>query len=271
MAQSIWFSGLAVGRMCGSWIQKIAGQLLPLPPKSPVHPTTTRKRKRNPTLETPSPVVEKKRGEGNAGEDAKVRDDYKCRITGRQNTVDGAHVYSSYLIQKDPSAEVRGYNGHLWRVLGMFFEGPMVQQWKSELFDEEGPRADTCRNVLTLSKEVHDGWNDGYFVLKPSAPSLDGRAMEIYYQEEGEINVPLTTSPPQTPLTFNNWELTYQSRPPGEPVWLVKSEDRILFKTEDPGNYPLTSYQLLEMQWYLTRINRSAGGAQHTESAGDEE
>ncbi|KAH8805894.1 hypothetical protein F5884DRAFT_755445 [Xylogone sp. PMI_703] len=60
-----------------------------------------------------------------------------------------------------------GYNEYLWKVLEMFFSDQKLQTtWKSELFQYEAPLPDTYRNVLMLSKEMHAGWNNGYFALR---------------------------------------------------------------------------------------------------------
>lgn len=142
----------------------------------------------------------------------------------------------------------------------MFWSEEKVNTWYKLLYDEDGePLLDTRKKPITLRNEIHESWNQGFFALKPSLPSEDGKKMEvaIYFLDKlnspRRENVPLTTPPPGSPSELTECYIHHYHT--GQ---RLVSGDKILITTDDPEKLPLPSYDLLEMQWVLTRLMRMA-------------
>ncbi|KAH8806056.1 hypothetical protein F5884DRAFT_886538 [Xylogone sp. PMI_703] len=123
-------------------------------------------------------------------------------------------------------------------------------------------------NVITLTSTLHSAWNKGIFAFKPSLPSADGMKIElgIFFLDKmdkpARTNIPWTQSPPESPRYLDGL-CEFRNEP--SPSKQILSGDKIIITTEDPQRYTLSSYELLEMQWVLTRLTRMAGGAEARE------
>ncbi|KAH8821370.1 hypothetical protein F5884DRAFT_745694 [Xylogone sp. PMI_703] len=141
----------------------------------------------------------------------------------------------------------------------MFWNEDQIKSWKGQLYDEDGdPELETCANLICLQPTLHNAWGAGRFALYP-----------IFWQRKhtGEVPVPPSTSPPETPEFVDGERVAYAFRDGN-----ICSGDMIVVTTDDPCERPLPSFELLKMQWFLTRIVGMAGAADvHEEVDGDDD
>ncbi|CAM6004123.1 unnamed protein product [Sphagnum balticum] len=139
-----------------------------------------------------------------------------------------------------------------------------VTAWEAKLFpqgiSEKGLEA--VYNLISLSPCVHAAWGRGLFALKPISESDDKKTLTVqfFWQEKQKGPLPkisLTTTPIST-----------QGLEQAAGVWLfdknkkqIRSGDCFELQTDDPIQKPLPSFELLELQWFLQRIQGMAGAA----------
>jgi hypothetical protein len=139
---------------------------------------------------------------------------------------------------------------------------------------------DDCKNMITLSRDIHADWNHGNFALKPISLSSDHKTLqlavfiqEILLRQENAnlqtdpIALDLCTDPPSTEglCSFHptrDEELTCIPKHLGGELGKVRTGDIITLKTSDPERLPLPDWDLLLMQWKLHRLVRLSGAAE---------
>jgi hypothetical protein len=157
-----------------------------------------------------------------------------------------------------------------WTLLDLFWGRDRVDKWRRKIFpNSENPNTgvDEVFNLICLTPDAHDMWNEGRFALKPLELSKDNTELTVKffwqvpnkYQPTSRID--LLTEPASSKgliegagrwLTYKDDGLTHN----------ICSGQVFTFKTTDPKNLPLPSMELLEMQWYLQRLVAMSGAAE---------
>jgi hypothetical protein len=203
---------------------------------------------------------------------AKKRDNFTCVITGRAGALEVAHIYPFFSLKG--REEGFGPRKIFWTSLRCFWSEDKVTTWEIELFpsgiNELG--IERVYNLITLSDEVHDVWNQGAFALKPISLSEDKTTLTVQFFWQKKLAgtpamVPLSTRPESTE-GLNEIEdkhgygtIWLATKIGSQMVRAIKSGDFFDFKTDDPVVKPLPSIKLLEMQWFLQRVAGMAGAA----------
>lgn len=148
--------------------------------------------------------------------------------------------------------------------------GNKVDAWMSEVFEKNKPY-ESCKNLITLSPDVHVAWQKALFALKPISLSIDEKRLEAQlfwmpsYKHSGLIDP--RRVPDQMPDSIEEWKLfDFKAE------CLIRSGHTIIMKTDDPVKKSLPSVRLLQMQWtFQCLINMSAAGEQEDLSGFDED
>lgn len=151
----------------------------------------------------------------------------------------------------------------------MFWTPDRVESWKREIV---GLR-ERCENMITLSKDAHELWGEARFALRP-LQLVNARTLRVQFFWQQKANnsideVDLLKEPMSSeglkksngmhmPLTTSEGEGDRDS-PQYEPI---RSGYEFDIVTEDPKNFPLPSWQLLEMQWHLQRVAAMSGAGE---------
>lgn len=177
--------------------------------------------------------------------------------------IEVAHIYPHHSMkqkEEDKSAPRHAF----WDVLGVFWSKEKIATWEAKLFpqgiSEKGK--EEVYNLISLAPTVHAIWGRGLFALKPVSKSADNKTLKVrFFWQEKQGHFPkidLTT----TPISTKCLEQTAG-------VWLfdkngkkIQSGDDFELQTDDPEQKPLPSFELLELQWFLHRIQGMAGAAE---------
>jgi hypothetical protein len=156
-----------------------------------------------------------------------------------------------------------------WGHLKNFWSKEKVAAWEAELFPagiyEFG--IERVYNLISLSPEVHRMWSRGAFALKPISESDDKMILEVqFFWQKKQTDTQQTMSLLTTPFSTEGLDQNVGAFDRG--AWLsrygtrrIKSGDYFKLQTDDPETKPLPSFQLLELQWFLQRIQGMAGAA----------
>ncbi|KAB8229436.1 HNH endonuclease signature motif containing protein [Aspergillus alliaceus] len=196
---------------------------------------------------------------GKAKKLCRERDQNTCVVTANGITAEVAHIYTHCLNPLDSQNQDR--NRIFWSVLKLFWSKAMVESWKSAVLGPMGTEA--CQNMLCLSPTVHRRWQKAHFALKPVDKSDNGKEMTVqfFYLLRGKYaqQTKLETRPDETcHLTPG---IMYNEKA-GAAIY---SGQKLVIKTADPQRHPLPSFDLLQMQWILTRIVAMSGAADDIE------
>lgn len=146
-----------------------------------------------------------------------------------------------------------------------------VEAWEAELFPagihEFG--IERVYNLITLSRGAHDMWARGAFALKPISESDDKTTLKLQFfwqkkQQEAQTAMSLLTTPFSTEGLSQNTDVfngVAKLLREDENVAAIRSGDYFTLQTNDPATKPLPSFTLLELQWFLQRIQGMAGAA----------
>jgi hypothetical protein len=164
--------------------------------------------------------------------------------------------------------KIFGLRHIFWNQLRVFWPEETVAAWTAELFpqgiNEMG--VETVYNLITLSKTAHGYWNRGAFALKPISINEDKTTLKIQFFWQKKQNTQATMSLLTMPFSTKDLNqnegafehgvtrLSYDDK-------RIQSGDIFELKTDDAIARPLPSFQLLEMQWFLTRVVGMAGAA----------
>ena len=148
-----------------------------------------------------------------------------------------------------------------WRHLASFWCPDRIERWKKTAMGPSG--TEVLENVMCLSRESHGLWGKARFALQPVELSVDRKALTVRFFWIPVSKYMKTMDLKATPFLPSNLGHT------GKRIKLFDCEsekpicsgDIITMKTSDPDEYPLPSFALLEMQWFLTRALGLSGAA----------
>jgi hypothetical protein len=156
-----------------------------------------------------------------------------------------------------------------------FWPQEKIAAWEAELFPvglcEFG--IERVYNLITLSRGAHDMWARGAFALKPISESDNKTTLKVQFfwqkkQQEAQTAMSLLTTPFSTEGLSQNAEVLggaaaklFKEDEGDENVPAIRSGDYFTLQTDDPETKPLPSFTLLELQWFLQRIQGMAGAA----------
>jgi HNH endonuclease len=149
-----------------------------------------------------------------------------------------------------------------WSHLRLFWSEEKVTAWEAKLFPQGiGEKGhEEVYNLISLAPTVHAIWGQGLFALKPISESEDKKTLilQFFWQENQKAPLPkmsLTT----TPISTQGLQQTAG-------VWLfdkngnkIQTGDYFKLHTDDPVQKPLPNFEILELQWFLHRIQGMAG------------
>jgi hypothetical protein len=164
----------------------------------------------------------------------------------------------------------------IWDLLFLFWDEDRVMKWRNTIFsDAENPSVgvEGCFNLISLSHDAHDLWNQGLFALKPLKLSRDQKKLTVqfFWQVQGNYEIESQIDLLTEPTSSEDLEVAVNKS--GERHWLtrlendglpprmIRSGETFTFTTKDPKNLPLPSLELLEMQWVLQRLVGMSGAA----------
>jgi hypothetical protein len=191
-----------------------------------------------------------------------------CVLTG-SDIVEVAHIYPFSQLRY-PEEDTFGARHIFWDHLKDFWPEEKVATWVAQLFPRGlcGIGDERVDNRITLSSFAHDLWNGGAFALKPVSMSDDKTALTVqFFWQKRQANTKPAMSLLTTPYSTRGLEHNtatgaginrlHDERRREE----IKSGDVFELKTDDTAAKPLPSFQLLELQWFLTRVVGMAGAA----------
>jgi hypothetical protein len=201
---------------------------------------------------------------------AKERDGKMCVLTG-SGLVEVAHIYPFSQL-KYPEEDTFGARHIFWDHLKNFWPEEKVTTWIAQLFPRGLCRTGDERvdNQITLSRDAHGLWNRGAFALKPISISDDKTTLEVqFFWQKRQANTKPAMSLLIMPYSTRGLEQDDTTTDAGINVLhderrqgvKIKSGDVFELKTDDVAQQPLPSFQLLELQWFLTRVVGMAGAA----------
>ncbi|PWY64005.1 hypothetical protein BO83DRAFT_382289 [Aspergillus eucalypticola CBS 122712] len=240
-------------------------------------PTTPSKRKASKS-ESPSPtkiprVTNPGLQRSKTAEDiAKARDNGRCVVTQMGEPVQICHIYPHSMGEK-----TGGERDEFWMLLQAFWPVNKIEQWKNDIFGPKG--TEMPQNLLCLSNIVHDLWGKARLAFEPVEMAADGTSLTIRFwwlpgtKLHGRVALCVPPSLPASlkasPLNAKLWNCETDA-----PIY---SGETIILTTTDPVAMPLPSFELLHMQWMLTRVAALCGAADVTdedledEDLGDED
>ena len=166
-----------------------------------------------------------------------------------------------------------------WSLLSLYWGYDKAERWKRQIFpffDDPDIGVDEVFNLICLSPDAHDLWNQGAFALRP----LDGSdeyklevefVWQTRYKHPPSSKVDLLTelassqglyaSPTRLDIADTGILVWTEFSNPPKSTHLF-SGARFTFTTDDPDERPLPSKDLLEMQWALQRVTAMAAAAE---------
>jgi hypothetical protein len=178
--------------------------------------------------------------------------------------IEVAHIYPYHSMKH--KEEDKGAPRHrFWNHLRAFWSEEKVTAWEEKLFPqgigEEGQ--EEVYNLISLAPTVHAIWWRGLFALKPISESDDKKTLKVqFFWQEKQMGLIPRISLTATPNSTEGLDQTAG-------VWLfdkngkkIQSGDCFELQTDNPTSKPLPSFELLELQWFLHRIQGMAGAAQ---------
>ncbi len=151
----------------------------------------------------------------------------------------------------------------------MFWPQEKITTWKAKIFPNgiSNQGQEEVYNLISLGPHIHRMWGQGLFALKPISESDDKKKLTVQFfwqtkQEDSLPDISLTIQPHST-------KGLEQSMTAHGPIWLhnkdkeiIRSGDIFELNTDDPITKPLPSFELLELQWFLQRVQGMAGAAE---------
>ncbi|PMD18191.1 hypothetical protein NA56DRAFT_751498 [Hyaloscypha hepaticicola] len=227
---------------------------------SPATPPT----KRQKTSDSPATQLRNQKARDLAAE----RDRFVCVLT-RGGSIEVAHIYPFHSISHQEEDKF-GQRHIFWSHLKNFWPKEKVIAWEAEIFPagicDFG--IDRVYNLITLSRGAHDMWARGAFALKPISESDDKTTLKVQFfwqkkQQEAQTAMSLLTTPfstqglSQNTNVFKGVAKLFRE----DENNIIRSGDYFTLQTDDPETKPLPSFTLLELQWFLQRIQGMAGAA----------
>ncbi|KAL4963578.1 uncharacterized protein BDV14DRAFT_89603 [Aspergillus stella-maris] len=162
--------------------------------------------------------------------------------------------------------------------MNVFWEKRRVENWKAEILGDpetlSNPK-DGCFNMLSLDKSAYALWGAGRFALRPiEAVSSESISVQFFWQRSssnGVAEIDLSTDPESSREVYGDKDysipvFTGKYKDSGEPIYrAIASGDVFTIRTDDARDLPLSSWALLEMQWFLERVAGMSGAAEEVE------
>lgn len=190
----------------------------------------------------------------------RVRDSNLCLLTETWNCTEVAHIYPFSLGKKAGSDEHEDF----WERLSYFWSTERIEKWKKAIFGDDG--TEILENLMCLAPTVHALWGTCRFAIKPINLSDDKKVLKVqfFWLSVGKYTSRNPQDPPTVPTnTFSSAEGTgLIHKLSTQAPQLIRSGDIIIFRTDDPENFPLPSIELLDMQWALHRATALSGAAE---------
>ncbi|KAI9038666.1 uncharacterized protein KD926_010506 [Aspergillus affinis] len=217
----------------------------PEPPEPSEHasvesPKTPTKRRSlgNPASSSKTPRLQGIKRSQPAKEIASNRDDDQCVITHMGEPIEICRIFPFSLGKKSPSDR-----HEFWSLLRNFWSSETLEKWKNEIFGHKG-RTEVPKYLLCLSNIVHELWGMARLALEPIEMSEDKRSLTRRFwwlpRDKATEMVPMQEAP-VLPARLEMSPLKY------------------------PLTMPLPSFELLHMQWVLTRVAALSGAADITD------
>jgi hypothetical protein len=157
---------------------------------------------------------------------------------------------------------IKGQTPSFWDTLRLFWSKERIDAWYNAIFSNP-TKTEICQNLICLCPNAHKYWGMAYFALKPIRISDDKKRLDVqFFWLSSTPNVP-GVNILQVPLLSvldhgpNSTKLTnYDTNK------LICSGDVFSLKTDDPVLQPLPDFKLLEMQWFLHRVQAMSGAAE---------
>lgn len=151
--------------------------------------------------------------------------------------------------------DIMSRNKSFWPLAGYFWTEEHVHRWRTVLSNDAG--TDTLANLVCLSPELRRAMVWSRLALRPESLSNDGKKLTVsmhWLPPPVPGKVPVTQQPDFRTAADGSGEgpekITVFDRERGR---LIRSGDLFKFTTTDPFNYPLPSFDLLEMHWIMQR------------------
>ena len=196
---------------------------------------------------------------------ARQRDNLRCVLTSDLSN-DVAHIYPFFSLQ-NKEEDTFGSRHIFWDYLRIFWPEEKVAAWMAELFPQGINEIGVERvyNLITLSGDTHNKWNRGAFALKPISMNEDKTTLKVQFFWQKKQNTQETMSLLTTPFSTADLDQNEGAWEDGPVIIFnqdgrkIKSGDIFELTTDDAIVRPLPSFQLLELQWFLTRVVGMAG------------
>ncbi|KAM5445973.1 hypothetical protein MaudCBS49596_006918 [Microsporum audouinii] len=216
-----------------------------LAPQTPPRPT----KRRRVSSRSPSPSTSDRSRSATAAQDCRSRDGNRCIITKAYDPIDVAHIYP-YSMR---NVVVGGSNSSFWNLLSFFWTEPHIRSWYASVF----PRGtEVVSNLLCLAPQMHRYHERALFALQPINLSEDKKCMTLrfYWLPKRNFSNSVNLSdPPTIPSNLSGlgqehkaWHIQTEKK--------ISSGDKIIMETDDPDNFPLPDWNLMDMQWILQRL-----------------
>ncbi|KAH8802458.1 hypothetical protein F5884DRAFT_471821 [Xylogone sp. PMI_703] len=192
-----------------------------------------------------------------AKEKAICRHNNRCVLTGAR-MFDVAHIYPwDLLCQASDSAEQLKF----WNTLKIYFPDEKINSWRSAVQRNRGRYGETTSNLLCLNPLAHSLWSVGAFALKPMSISEDMKTLNLqfFWQAEYSEDLPAMLALPTVPSSTKDLDSSYGSFLSTESGYRIESGDIFILSSTNPDVFPLPSFELLEMQWFICRMLALAG------------
>lgn len=180
--------------------------------------------------------------------------------------IEVAHIYPHHSMRQKEE-DKSGLRHEFWDHLRLFWPKEKVATWEAKLFPrgihEQGQ--EEVYNLISLSPTIHTIWGRGLFALKAISESDDKKTLIVqFFWQEKQKGLLSRINPITIPTSTQGLKQTTGAH--GGHIWLfdknekkIQSGDCFELQTNDPVQNPLPSFELLELQWFLHRIQGMAG------------
>ncbi|KAJ5376633.1 hypothetical protein N7509_013519 [Penicillium cosmopolitanum] len=200
------------------------------------------------------------------------RDENKCILTKHgRTTLEVAHIVPFKLHMTKRAAS--------WNFLIDFWGVDKVNAWRAEILGNDGAfNTEKVQNMLCLGPALHAYWDMPICAFLPISINDELTSMDLAFHW-----LPLPNKSIHSKNKIRTMEHPDPKYPtgfcdgPGENIFLFNMETKSIIlsgeiftiTTDDPKERPLPSFQLLEMQWNLSRIAAMQGAGEDDENDTD--
>ncbi|KAJ5145718.1 uncharacterized protein N7515_000282 [Penicillium bovifimosum] len=182
--------------------------------------------------------------------DAKRRDGSHCVLTGNSKSYDAVPIFPSFTGKSRLSYDQ--LIPDFWKYVEVFWGHATAERWEKAAFkNPNNPDApvNDCTNMICLRKDLRAAWLDALFALRP-------------YAHKSFENIPTTTRALSSErlIGMNGMVVMVGEGDQRRPI---ESGYRFKMATHNPETHPLPSWDLLDIQWHLTRIVAMCSAARY--------